>query len=392
MPEAVIVAAARTPIGDAYKGSLVGLSVFDIGKATVAEVLKRSGIPPEEIDDIVLGEVMQGGGCIARYVAVDLGLPSDTPGLATHRHCASGMAAVQVAAASIKAGMDRVVIAGGAESMTRSPLVMEKMPNPFGGVRPWISPSHPDTPDAPSLNMIVTVGENTAAQCGITREMQDEWSFHSHMRAIAANDEGRFKDEIVPVEVPFGRGEVRVVDTDDHPRRDSSLEKLAKLRPLALADGTVTAGNSSPLSDGSAALMITSDEYAKANGLAPLAIIRGWASAGVPPRETGLAPTIAIPKAIKRAGLSLEDMALVEINEAFASMAVASSRILGFDHSIVNVNGGGVGLGHPVACSGARILATLIFELRRRGGGFGVGSLCAGGGMGAATVLEVLPG
>ncbi|TML63856.1 MAG: thiolase family protein [Actinobacteria bacterium] len=258
---------------------------------------------------------------------------------------------------------------------------------------PWMSMSHPaNDPDAPTTIMGITVGENTAEQCGITREQQDEWSYHSHMRAIAAIDDGRFAEEIVSVEVPAGRGEVRIFDTDEHPRRDTSLEKLAKLPALFKKDGTVTAGNSSSLNDGSCAMVVVDDTYAQANGLQPMAVIRSWAAAGVPPKETGQAPTIAIPRALERAGLKTDDVKLVEINEAFASMAVASSRILGFPHEMVNVNGGAVGLGHPVACSGARILTTLIYELRRRGGGYGVASLCAGGGMGIATVVEVLPG
>ena len=392
MGDAVIVSAARTAIGTARKGSLVNFTAFDLARFSVGEALKRSGIPAEDVDDIVLGEVLQGGGDIARHAAVELGL-LDVPGIAHNRHCASGMSAVQTAAASIRAGMDDVVIAGGAESLSRSPQVFEKLPGSYSGVQPWLSPSHPDTPEAPNRDMSITVGWNTAQKCNVTREEMDEWAYHSHQRAVAATEEGRFKDEIFALEIPVGKGEVRIFDVDEHPRADTTMEKLASLRPLhpEIPGFSITAGNSSGINDGACAMVVVDADYAQANGLEPLAIVRSWASAGVPPADTGLGPTVAIPKAVKRAGLQLDDMKLVEINEAFASMAVASSRILGFPHEIVNVSGSGCSLGHPVACTGARMITTLVYELRRRGGGHGVASMCAGGGMGSATVLEVLP-
>jgi acetyl-CoA C-acetyltransferase len=379
MPDrtAVLLSAVRTPIGDAYKGALVGVSAFDLAKPVVAEAIKRGGVPADDVDDIVLGEVMEGGGNIARHVAIDLGLPLDTPGMAVQRACASGLSAVNAAAAEILAGMEQVVVAGGVASMSQTPQVLK-------AGEPWVSPTHPDTTDAPNLNMGITVGENTARQCGITREDQDHWSYWSHMRAVAATDDGRFGAEILPVPVAD-----RLVAHDEHPRRDCTLEKLASLPALFADDGTVTAGSSSSLNDGACAVVVADSGYAAANGLTRIATIRSWANAGVAPRETGIAPTVAIPRALERGGLTLADVDLVEINEAFASMAVASSRILGFDHEIVNVNGGAVGLGHPVACSGARILTTLVHELARRGGGIGVAALCAGGGMSTATVVEV---
>ena len=393
MGDAVIVSAARTAIGSARRGSLVELDAFDLGKFAVQEALKRSGIPVDDVDDIVLGEVLQGGGDIARYVAVELGM-LDVPGLAHNRHCASSLAAVQTAAAGIMAGMDTVVIAGGTESLSRSPQVFRKLKGSYSGVEPWLSPSHRATPDAPDRDMSITVGWNTAQKCGITREEQDEWAYHSHMRAVAATDEGRLRDEIFAVEVPAGRGETRVFDVDEHPRRDTTIEKLAALPPLhpEIPGFSITAGNSSGLNDAACALVLCDAGYAKAHGLEPLAVIRSWASAGVPPAETGLAPTVAVPKALDRAGLTVADVRLAEINEAFASMAVASSRILGLPHEIVNVNGSGCSLGHPVAATGARMVTTLVHELRRRGGGIGVATMCAGGGMVSATVLEVLPG
>jgi len=388
MADAVVVAATRTPIARVGR-SLAALGLAEIGKAAVSGVLSRTAVDPEDIDDLILGEVLQGGGCTARYIAVDLGLPIDTPGVAVQRQCATGMMAVQDAAAQIRSGMARVIVAGGIESMTRSPIQFERSPLPFGGVERYLPPSHPDSPDAPNMNMLITVGENTANECGITREEQDEWAYHSNKRAIAAADDGRYATEIVPVEVSVGRGETVTFSLDEQPRRDTSPEKLAKLPSLTGPKGTITAGNSSGIGDGGAAMVVVDRDYADAKGLEVLAVIRSWASAGIEPSRTGLAPTVAVPRALELGGLGLADVDLVEINEAFASMSVACSRKLGFPHDIVNVNGGAVGMGHPVGCSGTRILVTLIHELRRRGGGIGVGTLCAGGGMGSATVLEV---
>ena len=388
MSDAVIVAAIRTPIGRAGRG-LAGLSLQGIGSQTVAAAIATAGLDASDIDDLLIGEVLQGGGCTARFIANDLGLPTDTPGGAVQRQCATGMMAVQDAAAQIRSGMAQVIVAGGIESMTRSPALFAKAPVPFGVMQQFIPPSHPDTPDAPNMNMLITVGENTARECGITREESDHWSYHSNLRAAAAADDGRFATEIVPVTVPVGRGETATLSVDEHPRRDTTLEKLAALPSLTGPDGQVTAGNSSGIADGGAAVVVVDRDYADAHDLEVLATIRSWNSCGIEPARTGLAPTIAVPRALQLAGLDVSDVDLVEINEAFATMSVACSRKLGFSHDIVNVNGGAVGIGHPVAASGTRILVTLIHELRRRGGGIGVGTLCAGGGMGSATVLEV---
>jgi acetyl-CoA acetyltransferase family protein len=388
MSDAAIVAAIRTPIGRAGRG-LAGLSLQGIGSQTVAAAIATAGLDANDIDDLLIGEVLQGGGCTARFIANDLGLPTDTPGGAVQRQCATGMMAVQDAAAQIRSGMAQVIVAGGIESMTRSPALFAKAPVPFGVMQQFIPPSHPDTPDAPNMNMLITVGENTARECGITREESDHWSYHSNLRAAAAADDGRFANEIVPVTVPVGRGETATLSVDEHPRRDTTLEKLAALPSLTGPDGQVTAGNSSGIADGGAAVVVVDRDYADAHGLEVLATIRSWNSCGIEPARTGLAPTIAVPRALQLAGLDVSDVDLVEINEAFATMSVACSRKLGFSHDIVNVNGGAVGIGHPVAASGTRILVTLIHELRRRGGGIGVGTLCAGGGMGSATVLEV---
>jgi len=387
---AVVVSACRTPITDAYRGSLAPVDVRELAALVVTDAVKRAGVPADEVDDVVLGEVLQGGGCVARYAALAAGLPDDTPGVAVNRQCASGMTAVATAASDIATGMAEVVVAGGAENMTQAPLTYRKPAFAYGMPEQFVSPSHPDRPDAPNMNMMVTVGENTAAELGIARERSDAWAYDSHRKAVAAIDAGRFADEVVPVAVTGPDGSAREVSVDEHPRRDTTPERLAALRVLSgLPDGTVTAGNSSPLNDGAAALVLMSEAAARHHGLEPLATVRSWAAAGVDPARTGLAPTVAVPRALRRAGLDLGDVDLVEINEAFASMAVGCTEVLGLDPEIVNVNGGAVALGHPVAASGARLLVTLVHELRRRGGGIGVATLCAGGGMGAATVVEV---
>jgi acetyl-CoA C-acetyltransferase len=382
MPEAVVIAAARTPIGRAHKGSLVDVDAFDLAEVVLGDVIHRAAVPVEEIDDIVLAESLQGGGVIGRHVAVRLGL-AHVPAVADNRHCAAGLSAVQIAAAGIRAGMDRVVVAGGTESISSMPRLLKSVPASAGDFRPWMPQSHPDTPEAPAFDMSITVGENAARLAGVSRRESDEWALASHLRAAAARDEGRFEEEIVPVG-SFAR--------DEHPRADSTIEKLSALPPLhpELEGATVTAGNASGLNDGAAAVALASDEYAAANGVTPMARIVSWASVGVEPARTGLAPTLAIPKALDRAGLTTSDIDLWEINEAFCSMAVASSRILGLDHDVVNVNGSGCGLGHPIAATGARMVVTMVHELRRRGGTLGCVSMCAGGGMGSALVLELL--
>jgi acetyl-CoA acyltransferase len=392
MPDAVIVAAARTAIGTARKGTLVDVSTFDLAKYAVAEALKRSGIPHTDVDDLALGESLQGGGDVARYAAVELGL-TEIPGLALNRHCASGMASVQGATASIMAGMDKVVIAGGSESLSTSPQSLKRKPG-TDEYEQWMSPSHPATPDAPAFDMSITVGYNTAQAAGLTRADCDAWALRSHERAIAAIDEGRLAEEIFAIEVTMRDGTTKIFDVDEHPRRGSTAEKMASLKPLhpEIEDFPITAGNASGLNDASAAMMIVSSEYAAANGLKPLGRIVSWASAGVEPRNTGLGPITAIPKALQRAGLTINDIDLAEINEAFASVPLATCRALGLSEDITNVNGSGCSLGHPVAATGARMIITTMYELARRGGGMGLASMCAGGGMGSATIFEVYPG
>jgi len=387
--EAVIVSACRTAIGTAFRGTLVDTDPFDMAKLTIGEAVARSGLDPEVVDDIVMGETLAGGGDIARYAAIEAGLVG-VPGAAVNRHCASGLAAANTAAASVIAGMDRVVVAGGVQS---SSLMVRSTRRVAGtdDARDWMSPSHPETPDAPTLDMSITVGWNTAQLAGISREAMDEWAYHSHRKAIDAIDNGRFEEEIVAVDVVRRDGTKVRFAVDEHPRRDSSLEKLAALKPLhpEIEGFSITAGNSAGINDGSGSMVIASSDLVDGERVQRLATIRSWAAVGVPPAETGLAPVKAIPKALARAGLELKDVALFEINEAFASMCVATVRQLGIDPDKVNPNGSGCSLGHPIAMTGSRMLTTLAYELRRRGGGIGVAAMCAGGGMGSATVIEV---
>ncbi|MER6523803.1 thiolase family protein [Streptomyces sp. NPDC001508] len=374
MPEAVLVAALRTPIGTAFKGSLRETTAHELADRVVTAV--ADGLDPGLVDDVVLAESHYGGGVVARHAALTAGLPR-VPGLALNRHCAAGLAAVQTAAASVRAGMDRLVLAGGVNSASTAPKLS------FKGVDgPWVPPSHPDRADAPNLDMSITVGWNTAVRAGITREEMDAWALRSHRNAVRALDEGRFKDETVPVDTPYGPFEA-----DEHPRRDTSAERLAALGPLhpEIEGFSITAGNACGANDAAAAVAVADDRL----GLPALATVRSWASVAVDPAETGLTPVQAVPKALHRAGLTVSDVDLFEINEAFASVAVAAVRRLGLDPDTVNVNGSGCSLGHPVAATGTRMIVTLVHELRRRGGGVGVAAMCAGGGMGSALVLEV---
>jgi acetyl-CoA C-acetyltransferase len=376
MPEAVIVSALRTPIGTARKGTLRSTSAFDLAHHVVSAA--AADLDPARIDDVVLAEGLYGGGVIARHAAITAGLTS-VSGLALNRHCAAGLSAVQTAAAGIRAGMDNLVIAGGVNSASTAPRCRVEVDGEWVD---WMSPSHPDRPEAPNRDMSITVGWNAAVKAGVSREEMDAWALNSHRKAIAAIDEGRFKEEVLPIETPHG-----LFAVDEHPRRDTSMDKLAGLKVLhpEIENFSITAGNSSGANDGAAALVIASDTA----GLPALATIRSWASVGVDPAITGLAPLGAINKALDRAGMSLGDVDLFEINEAFAAQCVAAVKLLELDPDRVNVSGSGCSLGHPVAATGARMVVTLVHELRRRGGGVAIAAMCAGGGMGSATVLEV---
>ncbi len=390
MTEAVIVSAARTPIGRSHKGSLVDVDAFSLAEIAIASAIERSGLDPSLIDDIVMAESLQGGGVIARNVAIRLGLPA-VPGLADNRHCAAGLSAIQIASGSIRAGMDKVVIAGGTESLSSMPQVLKSVPASSRDYQPWFSPTHTPTPEAPNRDMSITVGENTAREHGVSRSDADEWALHSNLRAAAARDGGLFAKEIVPVPLEGANGNATLFESDEQPRADTSLEKLAALPVVhpELPGAIVTAGNSSGINDGAAAVMVVSDDVAFAESLEVLARVRSWASVGIEPQRTGITPTLAIPKALERADMKISDVDLFEINEAFCSMAVACTRILDLDHDIVNVNGSGCGLGHPVAATGTRMVVSMIHELRRRGGSVGCVSMCAGGGMGSAMIVEI---
>ena len=385
MKNPVIVTAVRTPIARARKGALVSKDAFQLAEVAVKGVVERSKIDPKEIDDVVIAESLQGGGVIARHTAVVLGLQS-VPGLATNRHCAAGLGAISIGAGSIAAGMDRVVLAGGTESMSTMPMLTKRLA-PGADPSPWMSPSHPETPDAPAFDMSITVGHNTAVEAKLSRKDVDEWAVYSHGRAIESIESGAFKDQIVPVETSGG-----VFDTDEHPRRGLTVEGMADLKALhpEIPGFTVTAGNAAGLNDAAAAVLLMDPDYAASNGFAPLAKIRSWASVGVAPARTGMAPIDAIPKAIARAGLKQGDIDLFEINEAFCSVPVAATRALGISQEICNVNGSGCSLGHPIAATGARMVVTMVHELRRRGKRLGLVSMCAGGGMGMAMVVEAV--
>ena len=389
MPDAVIVSTARTPIGRAFKGTLVDVDPFVLAEHVVNAAVDRAGIDPELVDDMIIAESLYGGGDIARYVAVNAGL-DHIPGAAVNRHCAAGLTAVTLAAGSIKAGMDKVVIAGGTHSMSTSPRALRREPG-TQDVVDWMSPSHPDSPTAPNMDMSITVGHNAAVEAGVTREQMDAWAARSHQRALAGIDGGAFEEEIVPIEVKAADGSTTLFAVDEFPRRGTTVETLAQLKVLhPEIDGfSITAGNASGVNDAAAAMVIADSDTVAEHGLESLAVVRAWASAGVAPERTGLAPTIAIPKALERAGIGIDEVDLWEINEAFASMCVSTCKVLGIDDEKVNVLGSGCSLGHPIAMTGARMVITLIHELRRRGGGTGVAAMCAGGGMSTAVVLDV---
>ena len=375
--DVVIVSGARTPIATAYKGSLAGVDAFALSEVAMGAAVERSGVPVELLEDIGWGESFQGGGNIGRYAANQLGM--SVPGVATQRWCASGMAGTQWVAASIAAGMIDAGIGGGVESMTTAPMGTK-------GGEFWLSPANLETEDAPPFNTAKGVGDNAARMAGVTREEADAWAYRSHMNAIRAMDEGRFKNEIVPVTLPDGS----LFEVDEHPRRGSTLEKLASL-PLLNPDdagATTTAGNASGLNDAAAALVLVSRDFAEQHGLTPLAVIRGWGSVSLTPAETGLTPAHAIRRALAKSDVALDQVDSFEINEAFASVTVAAVKALGIDEDKVNVNGSGCSLGHPIGCTGARMIVTMMNELERTDGRYGVVAMCAAGGMGSATVIE----
>jgi acetyl-CoA C-acetyltransferase len=388
VPAAVIVSAVRTAIGTARKGTLTETPAEDLATHVLQEAVRRSGLAPERVDDVIFGESMYGGGDLARYAAVAAGM-TRVPGQAINRHCASSLTALANAAGSIRSGMDRAVIAGGVQASSLSPALEWRVPRTDERER-RIPPTFPYSEGATD-ETILTVGWNVAQEYGLTREQMDAWAFRSHQRAVAATAGGLFLDEITPIKVTRRDGSVVEFAVDEHPRANTSMEKLAALPPLhpEIEGFSITAGNACGGNDGAAALAVVADDLARAEGLVPLATVRGWAAVGVEPRITGVGAIDAAVKVLDRVGLTAADVDLWEINEAFASVPVAACQVLGLDEDRVNVYGSGCSLGHPIAATGARMLTTLIHELRRRGGGIGVATMCAGGGQGGAVVLEV---
>jgi 3-oxoadipyl-CoA thiolase len=399
MPEAFLVEALRTPMG-AYRGALSGVRPDDLAAHTISAVVERSGVDPEEITDAYLGAANQSGEDnrdVARMAALLAGLPQSVPGATVNRLCASGLEAVNCAARAIKLGEGDYYLAGGVESMSRAPWVVEK---PERGLPRGPQTMHDTTlgwrminPRMAELGVSTEsmgeTGENVAERYGVSREDQDAFALRSHRRAVAATEAGIFAEEIVPVEAPKGR-ETVLVEADEGPRPDASPEAMAKLRPVFREGGTVTAGNASTLNDGAACLLVASGAGVEKLRAEPLARVLGVGVAGVDPAYMGIGPALAIPRALAASGLELDQIDLVELNEAFASQVLACARELGIEEERLNVNGGAIALGHPLGCSGARLATTLVRELRRRGGRYGIATMCVGVGQGLATVFEAV--
>src|SRR3954454_1658358 len=397
MPEAVIVDAVRTPIGR-YAGVLSTVRPDDLAARVIGAVVERTGLPQDEIDDVILGCTNAAGEDnrnVARMALLIAGLPVEIPGVTVNRLCASGLEAVGQAARAIRCGDADLMLAGGVESMSRSPLVMLKpeRSHPRGDMTlvdttiGWRF-VNPRLGERYSTESMGETAENVAARYDVSREDQDAFALESHRRAVAATEEGRFDEEIVTVDAPAPKGPPVTVYSDEGPRSDTDLERLAKLKPAFRKDGTVTAGNSSQINDGAACVAICSEERAASLGIEPLARVVSSGVAGVDPAYMGIGPVPASRKALDRAGLSIDDIDLVELNEAFASQVLASARQLDIPHEKLNVNGGAIALGHPLGSSGARMIATLTHELRRRGARYGLATMCIGVGQGMAMVVE----
>ncbi len=395
MREAVIASSVRTPVGKAFKGTLRATRPDDLAAIVIQEAIRRvPGLEAKEIEDVILGCAMpeaEAGMNVARNAALRAGLPVEISAITINRFCSSGLQSIAMAAERIMAGHGDVILAGGTESMTMIPMGGNKVsPNP------WLMDHNPDA----YLSMGLTA-ENVARKYGVTREQADEFSLASHKKALAAIASGKFKEEIVPVEVKTtvvangANGHTAKAKTttisfemDEGPRADTSLEALAKLKPAFHARGTTTAGNSSQMSDGAAAAIVMSGERARTLGIKPMARFLGFATAGVPPEVMGIGPAFAIPKALKLTGLTLDQIDVIELNEAFAVQALAVIKTLGIDPARVNPNGGAIALGHPLGCTGAKLTASILRELERRNARYGMVTMCIGGGMGAAGIFE----
>jgi 3-oxoadipyl-CoA thiolase len=401
MREAWIVSAVRTPVGR-YGGALARVRPDDLAATAIRAAVERSGVAPQEIEDVVLGCANQAGEDnrnVARMAALLAGLPIETAGQTVNRLCGSGLQAINSAAHAIMAGDGDVFVAGGVESMTRAPYVMAKPEAAYErGTREMYDTTlgwrftNPRLAEMHYPHTMGETGENVAERCGVSREEQDDFALRSHQRAVAAIESGRFQNQIVTVMVPQPKGEPVQINRDEHPRPDTSREALARLRPAFREGGTVTAGNSSGINDGASATVIVDAGFAREHDLKPMARVVSTAVAGVDPALMGLGPIPATRKALARAGLNVDDLDLVELNEAFASQSIVCMRELGLDPEKVNVNGGAIAIGHPLGMSGARLITMLAHELNRRGGRYGLATMCIGVGQGIATIIERIDG
>lgn len=391
MKQAVIVSAVRTPIG-AYGGAFKDVSAVDLGVAVVKEVLKRANVNPEMVDEVIFGNVLQAGlgQNVARQVSMGAGIPEYVTSFSVNKVCGSGLKTVALAAQAIKAGDADIVVVGGTENMSQAPYLLknhrwgQRMGN--GEVVDYMVED--GLTDIFNHYHMGITAENVAEKYNITREEQDQFAFTSQLRAEQAIKSGRFKDEIVPIVIPQRKGDPKVVDTDEFPRFGTTIEALAKLKPAFKKDGTVTAGNASGINDGAAALVVMSKEKADELGLTPIAEIVSYASAGVDPSIMGTGPIPASKKALEKANLKIDDIELVEANEAFAAQAIAVAKDLNLNMDITNVNGGAIALGHPIGASGARILVTLLHEMQKRDSKYGLATLCIGGGQGISMIVR----
>jgi acetyl-CoA C-acetyltransferase len=392
MGKTVIIAGARTPFGK-FGGGLAALTASELGGIAVKEALTRAGVAANQVDELILGTVLQGGqGQIpSRQAAKHAELPWSVKTETINKVCASGMRAVTLADQLIRLGDEEVIVAGGMESMSNAPYIMQKARWGFrmGDASVKDLMIHDGLTCSFTGVHMGTYGNGTASEMELTREQQDQWSFRSHERAIAAIEGGLFAEEIVPVTIPQKRGEPTVISDDEAPRKDTSYEKLAKLPPVFGSDGTITAGNAPGVNDGAAALVLMSEERATKEGKEPFAYILGHAAVGVEAKDFPKTPGLVINELLRKTGKTVEEIDLFEINEAFAAVSLASEKIAGLDPAKVNVNGGAIALGHPIGASGARIILTLMYELRRRGGGIGIAAICSGGGQGDAIMIEV---
>lgn len=393
MTNVYIVDGARTAF-TAFGGSFAGMDAVQLGTATAVEALKRSGVKPEQVDHVVYGGVITTGpnsAYLARHIGLYAGVPQEVPALTQNRLCGSGMQSVVTAAQQILLREADVVLAGGAENMSQSPY--SNFEQRFGGAKmgdlKFVDMLSATLTDQYTGNGMGMTAEKLSDQYEISREEQDEFALLSHARAAAARDAGKFKEEIVPVVVKTRKGEV-VIDTDEHIKEGGTMESLAKLRPAFKKDGTVTAANASGINDGAASVVVASEHFVEENGLKPIARIVSWGVAGVDPTVMGIGPVPAIRQALERADLSMEDLDLVEVNEAFAAQYLAVEKELGLDREKTNVNGGAIALGHPVGASGTRVILSAAYELKRRGGRYAAASLCIGGGQGIALIIEAV--